>query len=148
MAVEYFRFTLRVWSRQSNGGKESITKFLREKLKIAPGDSVSIVKRRDFLDICLLNVSMEEFAHVDTTEDGGAQSMAFESAIREGIVGATKWLENQSSEIFAELRGMDYITDVFIGGWLTDDQFDLDLPAEFLKICGTLGLSISICTND
>jgi hypothetical protein len=37
---------------------------------------------------------------------------------------------------------------VFFGGWLDGEQFDLDLPAEFLLACGRAGLPISICTND
>lgn len=38
--------------------------------------------------------------------------------------------------------------DVFIGGWLANEQLDLKLPARFLAECARLRLSISICTND
>ena len=38
--------------------------------------------------------------------------------------------------------------DVFIGGWMNCDQFDLTLPPEFLLACGRLGLPIDIYTND
>jgi hypothetical protein len=80
-----------------------------------------------------LSVSMADFAEVDTTEDAGAQSEAFAAAIREGLIRAGEWLSRQPVQLFEELRAAGCVTDVFVGGWMTDDQFDLDLPPQFLR---------------
>ncbi len=64
------------------------------------------------------------------------------------------WCERQTGfdvsrqPLFEELRTAGRVTEIFVGGWIDQDQFDLDLPTEFLQACGMLGLSISICTND
>ncbi len=50
--------------------------------------------------------------------------------------------------MFEELRASGSVTDVFVGGWVTQDQFDLELPPEFLRACGKLVLTVSVCTND
>jgi hypothetical protein len=41
-----------------------------------------------------------------------------------------------------------YTTDVFIGAWIDSDQIDLNLPPEFSRECGRLGLPVSLITND
>jgi hypothetical protein len=35
-----------------------------------------------------------------------------------------------------------------MGGWLSNEQFEIMLPAAFLLACGRSGLPIHICTND
>jgi hypothetical protein len=96
----------------------------------------------------LFAVSMEDLSHVDTTEDAGARREAFAVAIREGLIRAAEWLERQPLDVFKDLRSAGLVTDIFVGGWITGDQFDLDLPPEFLRACGALGLTVSVCTND
>ncbi len=143
--VEWLQFSLRAWHR--SGDQKEAAKLL-SRVVIAPGDPASVEDGPGVLRVRLLNVSMEDFAHVDTGEDAGAQSEAFAAAIREGLIRAAEWLNRQPAEVFEELRAAGCVTDVFVGGWMTDDQFDLDLPPEFLRSCGTLGLTVSVCTND
>ncbi len=66
----------------------------------------------------------------------------------QGLVRAADWLARQPPSLFKEFRTAGRGTDLLIEGWIDQDQFDLDLPVEFLRACGVLGLSVSICTND
>lgn len=50
--------------------------------------------------------------------------------------------------VFEELRAAGRDADVSVSGWVERDQFELDLPPEFLRACGALGLAVSVCTND
>src|SRR5262249_20333893 len=80
----------------------------------------------------LLAVAVEDFAHVDTEIDAGARAGAFAAAVRDGVVRAAPWLARQPASVFEELRSAGRGTEVFVGGWVTDDQFDLDVRPEFL----------------
>jgi hypothetical protein len=143
--VEWLQFTLRAWDRA--GDEVQCTEFL-DRLMIAPSDPVVVEAGPGIPRVRLFSVSMEDFANVDTTQDAGAQSEAFAAAVREGLVRAANWLSRQPPDLFSDLRAAGRVTDLFIGGWMTDDQFDLDLPPEFLQACGRLGLTVSVCTND
>jgi hypothetical protein len=143
--VEWLKFTLRAWDR--TGAAVRRAEFL-DRLIIASGDPVAVEDGPGVPRVRLLCVSMEDFANVDTTQDAGAQTEAFAAAIREGLVRAASWLSGQPPNIFVELRAAGRVTDLFVGGWMTDDQFDLDLPPEFLRACAVLGLTVSVCTND
>ena len=143
--VEWLQFTLRAWDR--TGDDVQRAEFL-DRLVIVPGDPVVVEDGPGAPRVRVFSVSMEDFANVDTTHDAGAQTEAFAAAIHEGLVRAANWLNRQPPNIFVELRAAGRVTDLFVGGWVTDDQFDLDLPPEFLRACGALGLTLSVCTND
>jgi hypothetical protein len=143
--LEWLEFTLRAWDR---GGRPIRRAEFLERLAIAPGDPAAVQDGPGVPRVRLLAIAVEDFAHIDTSEDAGARSEAFAAAVRDGLIRAAGWLTRQSADVFAELRASGRVTDVFVGGWVTDDQFDLDLPPEFLAACGALGLSVSICTND
>jgi hypothetical protein len=119
-----------------------------DRLLIAPGDPVTVESGPGVPRVRLFSVAQEDFAQVDTTADAGAKSEAFAAAVHDGLVRAAKWLARQQPEVFERLRADGRVTDVFVGGWMEQDQFDLDLPPEILRACGTLGLTLSICTND
>src|SRR4051812_15641634 len=78
----------------------------------------------------------------------GAKSEAFAGALHDGLVSAAAWLARQHGTVFKELRAAGRVTDVFVDGWMTQSQFNLELPPEFLIACGALGLTLSVCTND
>jgi len=143
--VEWLEFSLRVWDR---GGDEVASAEFLDRLLIAPGDAATVEEGPGCSRVRLLSVSQKDFDHIDITDDAGAQSVAFEAAVRQGLIRAAEWLARQPPALFEELRAAGRVTDVFVGGWIDQDQFDLDLPAEFLRACGVLGLTISICTND
>jgi hypothetical protein len=143
--VEWLQFTLRAWDRR---GERNVAAKLLDGVKIAPGDPAVVEDGPGGPRIRLFNVSMEDFAHVDTTKDASAQSEAFAAAIHDGLIRAAQWLGRQPVEVFEGLRAAGWVTDIFVGSWMTDDQFDLDLPPEFLRACGALGLTVTVCTND
>lgn len=61
---------------------------------------------------------------------------------------AAGWLSSRPSGVFDSLRAQGLKMDVFVSGWIDNDQMDLGLPPEFLLACGQAGLGIKICTND
>jgi hypothetical protein len=75
-------------------------------------------------------------------------SEAFAARIEQGFLLAAEWLNSRPPGAFDLWRGQGRKADVFIGGWLLNEQFDLMLPAPFLMACGRAGLPINICTND
>lgn len=143
--VEWLQFALRAWDRRGVGIRPA--DFL-ERLVIDSADTARVESGFGAPRVRLLSLSMEDFAQVDTTQDAGAKSEAFAAALHEGLLRAADWLARQPATVFEELRASGRVTDVIVGGWITQDQFDLDLPPEFLRACGALGLSISVCTND
>jgi hypothetical protein len=143
--LEWVTFTLRAWAQEGSDVQPS--EFV-ERLVIVPRDSIVVEETVGVARVRLLGIATSDFAHVDTTEDAGAQSEAFAKAIQAGLVRAAEWLSLQSPELFLELRASRRFTDIFVSGWISGDQFDLDLPPEFLQASGTLGLTVSICTND
>jgi hypothetical protein len=143
--VDWLSFSLRVWNRR--GYPIRPADFLNQ-LTIAPGDPAIVEDGPGNLRIRLLEVTIEDFAHIDVQTDAGARSEAFTVGVRDGLLRAAEWLARQPTNVFADLRAAGWVTDLFIGGWVNQDQFDLDLPPEFLRSCGVLGLTVSICTND
>jgi hypothetical protein len=142
--VETIRVVLRAWSYDPYLHSAEFP----HQLDIAAGDDAVVESGPGSPRVTLLELSMEDFAGVDTTDDAGAQTEAFAAAVREGLLRAAEWLSRQPAGLFRDLRAAGWYTDVFIGGWIVDDQFDLDLPPEFLHACGALSLTVSICTND
>ncbi len=143
--IEWLQFTLRAWDRS---GDSNIAARLLDGVRIAAGDPASLEDGPGVPRVRLLSVSREDFADVDTTDDAGAQSEAFAAAIREGLLRVAEWLNRQPADLFEDLRAAGCITDIFVGGWMTDDQFGLVLPPEFLRASGARGLTVTICTND
>jgi len=143
--IEWLQFTLRAWDRRGDPIRRA--EFL-DLLSIVSGDPVSVEDGPGIPRVRLLSVTKEDFAHVDTSADAGARSEAFAAAVHDGLVQAAGWLALQPARVFEALRAVGRVTDVFVGGWITQDQFELELPPEFLRACGALGLSLSVCTND
>jgi hypothetical protein len=143
--VEWLEFRLRTWD--PSGRPIPDAEFL-DRLVLAPDDPVTALNGPSNPHVSLLVVSRDDFAHVDTSADAGARSEAFVTAVTDGLIRAADWLARQPADVFESLRAAGRRTDVFVGGWVTQDQFDLDLPPTFLRACGALGLTLSICTND
>lgn len=143
--VDWLRFCLRAWDIR--GRKIAPAEFL-DRLLIAPGEPVAVEDGPGSPRVRLLFVARADFDEVDIKADAGARSEAFAAAVRDGLVQAAVWLVRQPPAVFEELRAAGRCTDVSVSGWIEQDQFDLDLPPEFLRACGTHGLTVSICTND
>lgn len=93
-------------------------------------------------NLVLLEVQLDELkAFEEPSEE-------FAARVDAGLKKAAKWIMSRHRDAFDRWRALGYKAHIFIGGWVTDDQFDLDLPPEFLLACGQAGLPIQICTND
>lgn len=77
-----------------------------------------------------------------------ASGESFGDRVRAGFERAAALLQRCSAEGLDAWRAAGREADVFVDGWLANEQFDLSLPASFLSQCGRLGLPIRICTND
>jgi hypothetical protein len=72
----------------------------------------------------------------------------FAARVERGFLRAAEWLDSRPPGVFDHWRGQGRKADIFIGGWLATEQFDLRLPALFLMACGQANLPLHICTND
>jgi hypothetical protein len=75
-------------------------------------------------------------------------SEEFAARVEQGSLQAAEWQDTRPPGAFAQWRGQGREADIFIGGWLSNEQLDLALPAIFLMACGRAGLPLHICTND
>jgi hypothetical protein len=90
----------------------------------------------------LVEVAMEECqAASEPTEE-------FVARLDAGLRRAADWLMARPAGAFERWRADGRRADIFVGGWLEGEQFDLAFPAVFLLACGQAGLPIEICTND
>ena len=138
MAVEHLEATLQVC--RFNGGAVKTDEFL-DKLVVESGDNVKKRKRPN-ARVDVMTIQQTEFA------DAEEPSEAFAETLAARLHDASIWLNKQDVELFDELRAKGFNTDFLITGWINADQLDLDLPPSLLRACGTLGLKITIITND
>ena len=140
MALDWIQVSLR-----GCGGETPTGSLLFEHLGVEPDLGFSTHPSESAWQaarIVLFEVTFEE------VQEPGEPHELFAERIGQGFRRAAEWLSSRPVEIFDRWRSLGQKMDVFIGGWLNDQQFDLDLPAEFLLACGRAGLPIQICTND
>jgi hypothetical protein len=89
-------------------------------------------------------VDEEMAAHSSEVEP----SDSFAKAVDAALLRAARWLGSRPPEALESCRARGINLDVFVGSWIDQDQFDLDLPFQFLLECGRAGLGITIVTND
>jgi hypothetical protein len=140
MAVEWFRVSLRGYGGPEPTGTrffESIGASAAGEVVLDPSDSPWKAAL-----VGLLLVDMEDCrGAAEPSEEFAARTDA-------GLRRVAGWLASLPVTGFAEWRASGRTADVFVGGWMDSDQFDLTFPPEFLYECGRLGLPIQICTND
>ena len=73
-------------------------------------------------------------AEVDMADCRDAEEPFGEFAARldRGLQRAAVWLLARPPEAFQRWRAAGYKADVFVGGWLNNEQMDLEFPADFL----------------
>jgi hypothetical protein len=140
MSLEWIRASLR-----GTAGARATGSRLFELLGLAPEDGFEVSPSDSAWKaarVVLMQVAVED------VKDAREPSEAFAARIWVGLLRAAGWLNARPPGALDRCRAEGFELDVFFGGWLDGEQFDLELPAEFLLACGRAGLPIRICTND
>ena len=90
----------------------------------------------------LFSLSMKD------VESAAEPSEEFAARTKRSFGRAAAFLAECKSDGLERWRLSGKTADVFIGGWLANEQLDLVIPPHFLSECGRLQLPIKICTND
>ena len=140
MAAEWIQVSLRAWAPGRAVGAEFLAALgvdpadgLRTELATGPGLAAHVYL-----------VDEQLAAHTGAEEPSESFALAVETALLRAAV----WLRHRHSGIFERCRADGIRADIFVGSWIDQDQFDLDLPPSFLLACGEAGLPLSIVTND
>jgi hypothetical protein len=141
MAAQWIDVALQVWDPRCKTAAQ-IAKALGAK----PTDAVLQV-REQHGPRCSTLVA---FARVQLPEHGRGPERydRFADALSARLRLAAGWLDQRSPEVFEGIRKHHQITRILITSLITQDQLDLDLPSEFIRACGKVGLSISLLTNE
>jgi hypothetical protein len=89
-----------------------------------------------------------DFAHVDTSADAGAQSIAFEAAVGEALRAAGQFLDRRPPSVTAAMRAAGLKLRLLVEVRMDQDQMELEFPPELLAACGRHGLGVSVISND
>src|SRR5436309_946989 len=76
---------------------------------------------------------------IDDCLDAPEPSGEFAARICAGLKRAAEWLSDGREHGFSAWRQAGHKADIFVGGWLEENQFDFLFPPEFLLACGRLG---------
>jgi hypothetical protein len=140
MALDWVQVSLRGYGGPAPSG----TSFF-DLLALEPGDGFSTSPSdtsHKAARVELVEVTMDDcLAAPEPHEE-------FAARLDAGLDRAARWLMARPPGAFEQWRSAGRKADIFVGGWLNDQQFDLVLPAPFLVACGQCGLPINICTND
>ena len=130
---------------RGGGGPEPTGDAFFRSIRLAEGSGA----RRHASDSAWRCATAQLFAvSMDDVKDAEEPTEAFAERVQEGFEKAATLLAGCDRLGLDEWRARGNDADVFVGGWLANEQFDLKIPATFLSQCTRLGLSIRICTND
>jgi hypothetical protein len=135
MSLDWVRFSLRGYGEVMPTGPQFF-----KLIGVTPADGFDLSQSDAGVE--LLMVDMEECRGFEEPFE------EFVARVDRGLKRIAGWLAARPPAAFDEWRAAGNTADIFIDGWLNDDQFDLTFPPEFLLACGRLGLPIEICTND
>lgn len=93
-------------------------------------------------------VRYRDFAHVDTSADAGAQSIAFEDGVANAFRAAGRFLDRRAPSITTKMRTIGLKLRLFVDVRMNHDQMELELPPELIAACGRHGLGIYVISND
>ena len=93
-------------------------------------------------------VRYSAFAHVDTSADAGAQSIAFEAGIAEAFRTAARFLDRRPPAVTAAMRAAGLSLRLFVEVRMDQDQMELEFPPELLAACGRHALGVYVISND
>jgi len=141
MSLEWIRISLRGWKPDAIVGRE-----LFDLLNITPQEHLEIREGTDVGEASAITLVDAQIAPPTSPTD--EPSEIFAETVRQGLERAARWIATRPEGAFDRCRNSGMNLDIFIGGWIDQDQMDLSLPPAFLHACGTAGLEISIITND
>jgi hypothetical protein len=72
----------------------------------------------------------------------------FFARVQRVLRGAAGFLNRRETAVFEGMRAKGLSVCVFVDLRMDQDQFDFELPAEFVRACGRQGLGISLTSND
>jgi hypothetical protein len=143
MGVSWLTVSVRAW--HPDGKRVPDATFIR---RLCPKPTTAVIEAHrsrgewEAARIELVAVRINAFANANEPTE------AFAATMREQLLRAADWLAGLPATAFNELRRGGFKTDVFIGSWIDQDQFELELPPEFVAACGRVGLGLSLLTND
>ena len=130
---------------RGGGGSEPTGDLFFQLLGLADGSTVELSPSDSawqWATAQLFAVSMGD------VQDAKEPTEAFAARVEQGFDHAASVLSQCKLAGLDEWRKGGKEADVFIGGWLANEQLDLKLPSAFLAQCARLNLSISMCTNE
>jgi hypothetical protein len=137
---------------QASGGPEGVTtdEFLVP-LNIQPGEVED--KRADSGAwasgmLYFATVRYSGFAHVDKSDDAGAQSLAFDAGVAEAFQAATRFLDRRVPSVTARMREAGLKLRLFVEIRMDQDQMELAFPPELLAACGRHNIGVYTISND
>ena len=68
--------------------------------------------------------------------------------LREVLDAITEFLSRRPVEVFEGFGGRGLEVEMFIDGWMDQDQMELTLPPPFLAACASRGVGIKVMSND
>ena len=120
-----------------------------------------LVKKSDFIDQLKMPVDnpYEEVAEAAGAMDSwvelisaGIESFdshkAFADFIASKFAEISVWLDARAQEDFHRMKVSGLSIRLFINLWISQDQFDLQLPPELLSACARLAIPIKLWSND
>jgi hypothetical protein len=140
MGLQHVRVSLRGFGGESPTDKRFFTLLGSNVLH-----TVMLSPSKSAWQAALVNLFEVRLSDFDSHDEPREE---FANKAREGFEAAAAFLATCHRNGIDQWRSLGYRSDIFIGGWLANEQFDLDIPAAFLAECGRLGLPLSICTND
>lgn len=143
MSVSWVKVMVRAWHPDGRCVPDAL--FV-DHLCPDPTPAVIVVARsRELWQTALVMVVEVDLA---TFADVHEPSEALAKAVRGQLERAGQWLCELPADVLGEPRRQGFVIDVHVDAWIKCDQFELDLPPEFIAGCGRHQLAVSILTND
>jgi hypothetical protein len=93
-------------------------------------------------------IRLSDFADVDTSDDAGAQSIAFEADIAKAFRTVARFLDARPPTVTAKMRAAGLSLRLFVEVRMDQDQMELEFPPELLSACGRHSLRTYVISND
>jgi hypothetical protein len=124
-------------SPTSRGVDDSV--FL-DALAITPEDRIEATDGPRFVQFPIIRLSQCQGAAEPSEE--------FDARTRQVLLLAAEFLNRREPKVLERIRTAGMRVRIFVDLRMDQDQFEFDLPAEFVRACGRHGLGIFVMSND